>query len=157
MAIGGMKRGSARLLAVAACGLALAAPSHAQQTAPDPTELDPDAPMDAMPDLGVEWPDMNAPDAAPVPDPGEMPLPAPGETAESEARDAGVSIDDSVAARRYVVRIEGLGAAESEALLKSFKQQSALDEGGKTVSAAILVAGDVRVGPEIPDLIEVVA
>ena len=149
MAIGGMKRGSARLLAVAVCGLALAAPSHAQQTAPDPTELDPDAPMDAMPDLGVEWPDMNAPDAAPVPDPGAMPLPAPGETAESEARDAGVSIDDSVAARRYVVRIEGLGAAESEALVKSFKQQSALDEGDKKTANAAQIDRRARADSEL--------
>ena len=132
MVIDERKRGRATLLAVAACGLALAAPGHAQQTAPDPTELDPDAPMDAMPDLGVEWPDMNVPDAAPVPDPG-----APAETAASEARDAGVSIDDSVAARRYVVRLDGLGAVDSEALLKAFRDQSALEEGNnKTANAA---------------------
>ena len=144
MTIGGMKRRRAGLLAVAACGLVLAVPGRAQQTAPDPTELDPDAPMDAMPDLGVEWPDMNTPDAVPVPDPG-----APADTAENEARDAGVAIDDSVAARRYVVRIEGLGAAESEALLKSFKQQSALDEGDKKTANAAQIDRRARADSEL--------
>ncbi len=56
MAIGAKNSGRARLLAVAACGLSLTAPGHAQQVAPEPAELDPDAPMDAMPDLGVDWP-----------------------------------------------------------------------------------------------------
>ena len=64
MIIVGMKRRRAGLLAVAACGLALAAPSHAQLPAPDPTELDPDAPMDAMPELGVDWPDCAIGDVA---------------------------------------------------------------------------------------------
>ena len=137
MIICGTKRRRASLLAVAACGLALGAPGHAQQTAPESTELDPDAPMDAMPDLGVDWPDMNAPDAVPLPDPGAAQLPATGETAESEARDAGVSIDDSVAARRYVVRLDGLGAADNEMLQKAFRDQSALEEGdNKSANAA---------------------
>jgi len=41
-----------------------AAPLFAQTVPPppDPTELDPSAPLDAMPELGVEWPDMNAAD-----------------------------------------------------------------------------------------------
>ena len=129
MIIGGMKRRQAGLLAAAACGILLGAPIRAQQAAPAPTELDPDAPMDAMPDLGVEWPDMNVPDAAPLPDPGE--------TATSEAREAGVSIDDSVAARRYVVRLDGLGAADSETLRQAFRDQLALEEGdSKSANAA---------------------
>ena len=149
MIIGGMKSRRAGLLAVAACGLALAAPGHAQLPAPDPTELDPDAPMDAMPDLGVEWPDMNAPDVAPLPDPGATSLPTSAETVENAARDAGVSIDDSVAARRYVVRLEGLGAAENEALLKSFKQQSALDEGDKKTANAAQIDRRARADSEL--------
>ena len=137
MVIGGMKRRQVALLAVAACGLVLGAPGHAQQSAPEPAELDPDAPMDAMPDLGVDWPDMNVPDAVPLPDPGAPQLPATGETAESEARDAGVSIDDAVAARRYVVRLDGLGAADGEILQKAFRDQSALEEGeSKSANAA---------------------
>lgn len=148
MAIGGMKRGSARLLAVAACGLALAANAHAQQSAPDPTELDPDAPMDAMPDLGVEWPDMNVPDPAPIADPGPLPGAMP-DVAETEPEAASVSIDDSVAARRYAVRLEGLGTAGNEALLSAFKAQSALDEGDKKPANAATIDRRARADGEL--------
>jgi translocation and assembly module TamA len=75
---------------------------------------------------------MDAPDAVPIPDPA-----APAGTAESDRRDPPVSIDDSAAARRYVVRIDGLGAADGEALRKAFGDQSALEEGdGKSANAA---------------------
>lgn len=144
MVSGERKRGRAGLLAIAACGLALGAPVRAQQSAPDPTELDPDAPMDAMPDLGVDWPDMNVPDAAPVPDPN-----ATAETVESEARDMGVSIDDSVAARRYVVRLDGLGAADSEALLEAFRDQSALEEGDNKPANAATIDRRARADSEL--------
>ena len=101
MAISMSKRVRVRLLAVA-CGAALLPAATLAQAPPpdalDPGELDPDAPLDAMPDLGVDWPDMNAPD--PV---VEM---APGEPAETG--DIG-GIEDSVAARRYVLTINGLG------------------------------------------------
>ncbi|MEO7410221.1 MAG: BamA/TamA family outer membrane protein [Sphingomicrobium sp.] len=148
MAIGGLKRGGARLLAVAACGLALAATGHAQQSAPDPAELDPDAPLDAMPDLGVEWPDMNVPDPAPLPDPEPLPGTTP-DVAESEPEAASVSIDDSVAARRYAVRLEGLGTAGDEALLKAFKAQSALDEGDKKPANAATIDRRARADGEL--------
>ena len=45
MVSGAMGRGRACLRAVAACGLALSVPARAQQPAPDPTELDPSAPL----------------------------------------------------------------------------------------------------------------
>ena len=152
MAIGGLKRGSARLLAVAACGLALAANAHAQQAAPDPTELDPDAPMDAMPDLGVDWPDMNVPDPAPPADPDPDPEVVPGapaEVTETEPEPAGVSLDDSVAARRYAVRLEGLGTAGDDALLNAFKAQSALDEGDRKPANAATIDRRARADGEL--------
>src|SRR5256885_7825559 len=37
--------------------------------APDAAELDPNAPLDPMPDLGVAWPELNAKDTAPPPAP----------------------------------------------------------------------------------------
>ena len=144
MAIGGMKHGSAMLLAVAACGLVLGAPGHAQQTAPEPSELDPDAPMDAMPDLGVDWPDMNAPDPVPLAEPD-----AAAELAESDVPNASVSIDDSVAARRYAVRLDGLGAAGDEALLEAFRQQSALEEGNKKAANAAQIDRRARADSEL--------
>ena len=115
-----MGRGRACLLAAAACGLALPAPARAQQPAPDPTELDPNAPLDPMPDLGVEWPDMNQPD--PVPEPELAPD-------ESVAADEGpaVNIEDAAEARHYAYRIDGLASlADSQPLLDAFEKQSAL-------------------------------
>ena len=91
-----MARRVARALgAAAAVSLALPlAPAWAQQTAPtDPAELDPSAPLDPMPDLGVDWPDLGK--AAPQPLPqaqAETPPPAPTETAD---------------VRRYALSIEG--------------------------------------------------
>ena len=78
MVSGVMGRGRACLLAAAACGLALTFPARAQQPPPDPAELDPSAPLDPMPDLGVEWPDMDAPDPVPEPEPETEPGPQGG-------------------------------------------------------------------------------
>ena len=123
MASGAIGRGRACLLAAAACGLALAVPARAQQPAPVPTELDPNAPLDPMPDLGVEWPDMDAPDPAPEPQAGEVELP------EAEAEAAGNAIEDAAAARHYTYRIEGLEAvAEAGQLVDRFREQSALEK-----------------------------
>ena len=63
-------RGKGRVAARLLCAAALAALASARRaqavaaTAPPPTraELDPTAPLEPLPDLGVEWPDMNAPD-----------------------------------------------------------------------------------------------
>ncbi len=123
MVSGVMGRGRACLLAAAACGLALSAPTRAQQPAPDPTELDPSAPLDPMPGLGVEWPDMDAPDPVPEPEPGE--------TADASADEdtAGEAIEDATAARDYDWRITGLApVADAEAVLDRFREQSALEK-----------------------------
>ena len=53
-----------------------------------------------MEDLGVDWPDMDAPDPVVEALPGE-------EEGAPTLNDT--VIDDSVAARRYSVKIEGLG------------------------------------------------
>jgi len=121
------------MLAVAAFVGAMHAPLQAQAAQPDPATLDPNAPMDAMPGLGVDWPDMNAPDPKPDPEP-VSPTKPPTTT---EAADAIGSIEDSAAARRYVVRVEGVGAEDSAVLLAAFKSKSALEEGaGKPANAA---------------------
>ena len=140
----GRKRGRSGLLAVAACGIAFHVPSAGQQTAPVPDQLDPNAPLDPMPDLGVEWPDMNAPDARPEPEPRATP-----ETAAAETPDQGVSIDDSAAARRYVVRIDGLGEASSEELLTAFRKQSALEEAKKKTANAAQIDRRARADAEL--------
>ncbi|WP_420822782.1 autotransporter assembly complex protein TamA [Sphingomonas mesophila] len=96
---------------LALAGLALAAPLAAQPA--DPGELDPSAPLDPMPDLGVDWPDMDAPD--PVPDAGEL------------APEAEEAFDDDVAARRYGVILTGLDPETSAAVAADFNQRSALE------------------------------
>jgi translocation and assembly module TamA len=80
---------------------------------PDPAELDPNAPLDPMPDLGVAWPELNARDTASPPAPA---------TAQQKRR---IPVAGDM---RYVVAVEGLGSiGNAEGLLRAFRQQSALD------------------------------
>ena len=118
MSIRGRQGAAGRLVALALCGVAMSHPAFAQSAAQDPTELDPSAPLDPMPDLGVEWPDMNTPDPVLEPVEGE---PAIAEDDRSEA------IEDNVAARRYGVIITGLGESCTEEFLEAFHQRSALE------------------------------
>ncbi|HVH49419.1 MAG TPA: outer membrane protein assembly factor, partial [Sphingomicrobium sp.] len=118
MSIRGRQGAAGRLVALALCGVAMSHPAFAQSAAQDPTELDPSAPLDPMPDLGVEWPDMNTPDPVLEPVDGE---PALAEDDRSEA------IEDNVAARRYGVIITGLGESSTEEFLEAFHQRSALE------------------------------
>src|SRR5262249_31564246 len=126
-------RGSARLQCVAAlCTIApVAAFGQAVPTPPpaqphgDPTELDPSAPLDPLPDLGVPWPDLNARDDVP---PSQTQQPEP-----SAAPDTGE--------HKYVLEIDGLGAVgDSEDLLKAFRLQSALETHRKDAANAAQIA-----------------
>ena len=123
MISGAMGRGRACLLAAVACGLALPATVRAQQSASNPAELDPNAPLDPMPDLGVEWPDMDKPDPMPEPAPGDT------EAAATAVPEPGEAIEDAAAARLYSYRIEGLqSVADPADLMERFKGQSALEK-----------------------------
>src|SRR5438552_19152924 len=93
---------AARLLCAAAMlPLASAAwaqtapPPQPQPQPPDAAELDPSAPLAPMPDLGVDWPDLNARDAT---SPATAPAPA---TATARQSDAGAS------QIRYTWTVEG--------------------------------------------------
>jgi translocation and assembly module TamA len=119
----GSTRIAARLLGAAATAAFACAPALAQTAQPpspppsDPAELDPSAPLDPMPGLGVEWPDLNAKDESTVPLPESEQAPPAVEEADETAID-----------RTYTVAIEGLAAVgASEELLKAFRQQSALE------------------------------
>jgi translocation and assembly module TamA len=118
------KRGVVARLSCAAASLAFISVPAFSQT-PDPAELDPAAPLAPMPDLGVEWPDMNAPDAPPPADAGTPAISRPPEIDASEER-------------KYSVVIEGLQAVDEEpAIAKAFDEQSALREGrGEAANAA---------------------
>ncbi|HEX5258207.1 MAG TPA: BamA/TamA family outer membrane protein [Sphingomicrobium sp.] len=117
--------GAARLLCAAGCAALWAAPALAQAApAPPPApppgqpELDPNAPMATMPDLGVDWPDLNAKDTTLSPQPGTpvaQPAPRSGTT-------------EATGTIRYTVDVEGLSAiANAEDLVKAFRQQSTLE------------------------------
>lgn len=108
-------------------GLALgAAPLAAQINLPppDPTELNPSAPLDPMPDLGVEWPDMNQPEPAPPP---EVEAVTPEAAAEA-TQEAAEQVEDVTSNRHYSWTLSGLEALpEAEAIRSGFKARSVLE------------------------------
>ncbi|HET9811620.1 MAG TPA: BamA/TamA family outer membrane protein [Sphingomicrobium sp.] len=108
-----------RLLCAAGFAALSSAPAFAQQVPPTGSaDVDPSAPLDAMPDLGVDWPD---------------PSKAPPETAPDEA-DSGdePAITDVSSERFYAIAIEGLERiGNAEQLVEDFEKQSALYEGRK--------------------------
>ena len=114
----GEARLAARLSCAAAALLACASPIAAQQ--PGSAEVDPTAPLDPLPDLGVEWPDMQA---------------EPQQQADPEAA---APITDASVERRYTVAIAGLNGIDGEVeLVEAFDEQSALREGrGEAANAA---------------------
>ena len=128
---------AARLLCAAAVAVLPLSPSRAQAPAP---ELDPSAPLDPMPDLGVDWPDLDAdevPAAGPASDAAAAPSPAA--TAEEVSSE-----------RRYTVAIEGLaGVGDTEALLEDFRKQSVLEEGRKDPTNAAQVDRRSRADAEL--------
>src|SRR5574338_1649240 len=113
---------AARLLCAAAslaflCGPASSqtvAPPSPQPSGPDAAELDPSAPLDPMPDLGVAWPELNGKDTA---------LPAP-ETQQAGSQTFG----DGTGQVPYSWRIEGISSVgDEEGLLRAFRAESALE------------------------------
>ena len=107
---------AAQLMCAAGLTLILASPAVAQSApAGDPTELDPSAPLEPLPDLGLEWPDPTP--VEPVPDLADQPRPASPQPQEG------------LAELRYSVAFEGLEqVGDTEDLISSFEAQSALHE-----------------------------
>ena len=83
------ERGSARLVARFACAAATALACHAPAVAQSTgsAELDPAAPLAPLPDLGVEWPDMNAPDV-------EVPIEEPQAPSADEEEPAAIDVGE---------------------------------------------------------------
>ena len=109
-----------RLLCAAGCAALLTTPALGQSAPPppppaDPGELDPNAPLAPLPDLGVEWPDLDAKDST-LPAQPQASAPRPAETTT-----------DATGTLRYTIDVEGLstvGAAEE--LLAAFRKSSTL-------------------------------
>lgn len=111
----------ARLLCAAATFSLVSLPALAQQAGTGPDEVDAMEPLDPMPDLGVDWPDL---DAAPADDPAEASVP--------EAQPASDGTE-----RHYTIAIDGLQRiADAPALVREFEKQSALYEGRRHGSNA---------------------
>ena len=99
----------AAALAVAALSFCHAASAAQEPESLDQPPLDPSAPLDPLPDLGVEWPDMES-SGEPLPD-------APD-----------TDIADAAAERTYEVRLEGLPADQESELNQRFEELSVLIE-----------------------------
>ncbi|HET8612117.1 MAG TPA: BamA/TamA family outer membrane protein, partial [Sphingomonas sp.] len=114
------------------------APSAPASAAPPAGQtLDPDSPLAPLPGLGVDWPDLSAPDsslgalpAAPG-EPAILPLaPAPNAAAPRAAMPA-------VGEQRYTLTIEGLEGVDAPGLKERFDSLSSLKQGeGKPANAA---------------------
>ena len=142
-------RGTAYRWLAGCAGLALGtAPLCAQVVPqpPDPTELDPSAPLEPMPDLGVDWPDMNSPDPAPPP---EVEGVAPEDAAEATEK-AAERVEDAAAARTYRWSISGIDSlAEAEAIRDGFEERSALEKDREEEANAAQVDRRARADAEL--------
>ena len=122
----GSRVGAARLLCAAGFAALFAAPGWAQTAPPQPQqppatepELDPNAPLAPLPDLGVEWPQLDAKETAAPPETAPAP---PGKKAPAK------QTTEATGDLRYTVSVEGLSPlGNSEDLLKAFRQQSTLE------------------------------
>ena len=130
----GSRRLAARLLCAAAASALTFGPALAQ---PASSELDPSAPLDPMPDLGLDWPDLNADEAPPTPGTAAGPaVPAPPEDGPSE--------------RCYAIAVEGLtGIGDTERLLEAFRKQSALEAERKDPANAAQIDRRSRADAEL--------
>lgn len=131
----GPRRATALQWLLGGVGIALAAaPLCAQVPPADPNELDPSAPLDPMPDLGVEWPDMNQPEPAPPP---EIEAVTP-EAAQESTEETAERVEDIAATRRYrwtIIGIEGL--PDASAIRSGFDSRSVLEgDNDKAANAA---------------------
>ncbi|MEO7827353.1 MAG: BamA/TamA family outer membrane protein [Allosphingosinicella sp.] len=107
---------AAALAALLLCACPGALLAQEQPRPGDPLELpplDPSAPLAPLPDLGVDWPDMEQ----------------GSDDRIADAPDTGIA--DSAAERRYSVRIEGLGPDTESALRSQFDSLSTLAKDAK--------------------------
>jgi translocation and assembly module TamA len=123
----GSRAQAARLLCAAAAAAwspaaALAQPTPppapAPQPPPDAAELDPNAPLAPLPDLGVAWPDLKPSETAPPA--------AVTTTVRGKKQTQAVAADTGNI--RYTVEVAGLGPlGNAEDLLRQFRAQSSLE------------------------------
>jgi translocation and assembly module TamA len=125
----GSRVGAARLLCAVATSTLVPTIAFAQTVPPAPSppadaaELDPSAPLDPMPELGVAWPDLKASDTATPPAPVQA---APNHKRSKKGKP--LDLADGTGDLRYAVQVDGLGPiGNAEDLLRDFRKQSALE------------------------------
>ena len=141
MSVRGTARRAARLQCAAALSFIYCSPALAQTAAApaptptDPAELDPSAPLDALPGLGVDWPTLDTTDQA--------------SSVESSQTQQGQVVAEDAGDRAYVVEIQGLGTfPASEELLKGFRSQSTLEANRKHTANAAQISRRSRADAE---------
>ncbi|HEX3423516.1 MAG TPA: BamA/TamA family outer membrane protein [Sphingomicrobium sp.] len=120
----GSRLSAARLLCAAGSASLFAFPAAAQ-TAPAPQqpppttepELDPNAPLQPMPDLGVDWPQLDVKETAPA----TQKVSTLGEKAASR------QTTDETGTLRYTVEVDGLPTGLATQLMIAFRKQSTLE------------------------------
>ncbi|HVF36498.1 MAG TPA: BamA/TamA family outer membrane protein [Sphingomicrobium sp.] len=125
--------------------MAFAAGPVAAQPAPPPgpAEIDPSAPLDPMPELGVDWPDMEAPD--PIPERQDQ-----AESTDAIAIDRPGTVEDSAAERRYRWTLAGLDGVEgAEQVRAGFVERSTLQAERKEAANAAQVDRRARADAEL--------
>ena len=92
--------------------------TSAAQPPPDAAELDPNAPLAPLPELGVPWPDLKPSETAP---PASVTTTVKGKK-QTEA------VGAATGNIRYTIQVDGLGPlGNAEDLLRQFRAQSALE------------------------------
>ena len=130
----GLALGSAPL-----CGQPAAAPTG-------PSELDPSAPLEPMPDLGVEWPDLSQPEPALPPEAEGV---SPDAAAEAVEQAAG-QIEDASATRGYRWTIAGLDGLDTESEIRAgFDERSTLKADRKRTANAAQIDRRARADAEL--------
>lgn len=109
----------------AASLVGIGSPLHAQSGQGTEPSLDPSSPMDTIPGFGVDWPDMEAPEA-PVVEEG----PSTETASPAQEREPSSSTTTDIAAeRRYSVVIEGLDVNGAQRVRTRFDSLSTLKQG----------------------------
>ena len=118
----------------AASLIIFAAPVAAQPDAASGPVLDPSSPLDVIPDFGVDWPDLNAPEAPAV---SEVPASVPASPSKTSEQKAKPPTADVAAEQRYTVAIDGLDPDSAQRIRNRFDALSTLKQGeGKPANSA---------------------
>lgn len=121
------RRQAASVLLCAVAVVALCPPAAAQPEPVDGPVLDPSSPLEPLPDLGIDWPDLSeeeqiAPSLEPAPQTTQAPAAEPS------------TLTDAEAVQRYVVALDGLEGLDAAAIQARFDALSTLRQGESSPS-----------------------